>query len=158
LVGFIGFLEDVFPAGRHVEFARGGIDGQRDLFARRVARGGDGFEHDFDGFFVRFQIRREAAFIAHRGGIAALFQNGLQIVEDFDAHAQGFAEARSADGHGHEFLEVDGIIGMRAAVQNVHHGHGQDVGVALGGKAREILVEREALGCGGGARGGHGDG
>ena len=65
----------------------------RDLFARLVAGGGDRFEDDLDGFFVRFQIRSEAAFVAHGRGIAALVQHGLQIVEDFDAHAQGFAES-----------------------------------------------------------------
>ena len=97
------------------------------MFAGLVAGGGDGFEDDFEGFFVGFQIGREAAFIADGGGIAALVQHGFQIMKDFDAHAQGFAEIRRADGHDHEFLQVHGIIGVRAAVENVHHGDGKRV-------------------------------
>src|SRR5271154_5745092 len=43
--GLIRFLEDVFPAGSVVEFARGGVEGDADLLAGLVARGGDRFEN-----------------------------------------------------------------------------------------------------------------
>ena len=36
-------------------------------------------------------------------------------------------EARRADRHDHELLEVDLVVGVRAAVQHVHHRHGQHV-------------------------------
>jgi hypothetical protein len=32
-----------------------------------------------------------------------------------------------ADGHDHELLEVDVVVGVRAAVDDVHQGHGQHV-------------------------------
>ena len=41
------------------------------------------------------------------------------------ALAQGFREIWCADRSDHEFLEVDGVVGMRPAIQDVHHGHGQ---------------------------------
>ena len=35
------------------------------------------------------------------------------------------ANDRRADRHDHEFLEVDAAVGVRAAVEDVHHRHGQ---------------------------------
>ncbi len=37
-------------------------------------------------------------------------------MEDFGAHPDRFLKRRRADGHDHEFLEIDVIVGMRAAV------------------------------------------
>ena len=37
-------------------------------------------------------------------------------MENFDTPTEGFGEVRRADGHDHEFLEVDGAISVRAAV------------------------------------------
>ena len=51
-----------------------------------------------------------------------------------------FAEGRRADGHDHELLEVDVVVGVLAAVEDVHHRHGQDLGVG----AAEVAVERQA--------------
>ena len=36
-------------------------------------------------------------------------------------------ERRRADRHDHELLEVDRVVGVRAAVEHVHHRHRQDV-------------------------------
>ncbi len=152
------FLKTYFFAGCVVELAGGGIERDRDLLAGLVAGGGDGFENAFERFFVGFQIGREAAFVADGGGVAVLLQHGFQIVEDFDAPAQRFVKIRRAERHHHEFLHVDGIIGVRAAVENVHHRNGKDVGRGVARIAREIFVERLACGSGGGARGGHRDG
>ena len=52
-------------------------------------------------------------------------------MENFDAPAQGFVKIGRAKGHDHEFLNVHGIIGVRAAVQNIHHGDWESVGIAL---------------------------
>src|SRR5271156_372928 len=152
--GFIRFFEDVFFGGAVVEFAGGGIERDGDLFAGFVAGGGDGFQDALESFFIRFQVGREAAFIAHGGGIAVFLQHGFQMVEDFDAPAQGFAEIGCADGHDHEFLDVYGIIGVGAAIDDVHHGGGEGVGGFVAGIAREILVEREGELRGSGAGGG----
>ena len=47
----------------------------------------------------------------------------LQGVEHFSAHADGFGERRGADRHDHELLNVDWVVRVRAAVDDVHHRH-----------------------------------
>jgi len=67
-------------------------------------------------------------------------------VEDLGAGAEPFREGRQTRRHDHEFLEVDRVVGMGAAVDDVHHRNRQDAGVG----AAEIAVERQAGGLGGG--------
>ena len=63
--------------------------------------------------------------------MAAVLQDALQRLVDFAAPAQRFAEVRRADRGDHEFLEVGALpVGMHAAVQDVEHRHGQQVGLA----------------------------
>src|SRR5216683_4588483 len=75
-------------------------------------------------------------------------------MEDLGAPAEGVGEGFGADGHDHELLEVDVGVGVGAAVEDVHHGRGEQAGV----NAAEVAVERELQGFGGGAGDGHGDG
>ena len=63
------------------------------------------------------------------------------------------AKRLGADGHDHEFLEVDLVVGVLAAVDDVGHRHRQDAGVG----AAEVAVERQAVGGGGGLGGGQAD-
>ncbi len=128
------------------------------MLAGLVAGGGDGFENDLNGFFVRFAARREAAFVADGRRVAMLLQRGLQRVEDFHSPAQGFRKARGAHGHNHELLEVHGTVGMRTTVENVHHRAGEEIRGRIRGIAGKILVERLFEGDGGGAGGSHGHG
>jgi hypothetical protein len=72
--------------------------------------------------------------------MACGLQRGFQRVEDLGAHAQGFGEVRRADRRDHELLDVDRIVGMRAAVEDVHHRHRQQRRL----RAAEIAVERLA--------------
>src|SRR5258707_740297 len=46
-----------------------------------------------------------------------------------------------ADGHGHEFLQVHGIVGVRATIQNVHHRDGKRVAGRVARIAREVFVK-----------------
>ena len=62
-----------------------------DLFAGLVSRGGDGFEHALERFFVGFQVGREAAFVSDGGRVAVFLQHGFQVMEYLDAPAQRFA-------------------------------------------------------------------
>ena len=66
-------------------------------------------------------------------------QDLLEAVKDLGPHAQRLAEGRGAEGHDHEFLEVDVVVGVLAAVEDVHHRHGQVLGVG----AAEVAVERQ---------------
>jgi hypothetical protein len=56
-------------------------------------------------------------------------------------------KARRAHGHDHEFLDVQVVVGVRAAVDDVHHRHGQ----LHGTHAAEVAVQGQAGFFGGGA-------
>ena len=71
----------------------------------------------------------------------AVVQRLLERVEDLGAHAQRLGERRRADRHDHELLEVDRVVGVRAAVEDVHHRHGQHVRRL----AAEVAPQRQAL-------------
>ena len=74
-------------------------------------------------------------------------QHALEGVVDLGAPAQALGKARSTHGHDHELLEVNVVVGMHAAVEDVHHGRGQQVGV----DAAQVLVQRQARRLGSGA-------
>jgi hypothetical protein len=76
------------------------------------------------------QVRRKAALVADIGVVAAAVQLLLEGVEDLGTHAHGVAHAFGADRHDHEFLDVDRVVGMRAAIDDVHHRHRQDRALA----------------------------
>ena len=52
------------------------------------------------------------------------------------------AKRRRAHRDDHELLEVDRVVGVRAAVEHVHHRHRQDVGADP--VAAEVAVQRQA--------------
>ena len=52
-------------------------------------------------------------------------QNFLERVINLDAGAQAFGEAVEPPGLDHEFLEIDIVVGVLAAVEDVHHRHRQ---------------------------------
>jgi len=75
-------------------------------------------------------------------------------VENLGAGAEGLREAREVFRHDHELLEVDRRVAVGAAVEDVHHRHGEDLGIW----PAEVFVEWLAdLRCGC-FRGGEGDG
>ena len=78
-------------------------------------------------------------------------------MEDLGAGPQRFGEGRQAERHDHELLQVDAAVGVRAAVEDVHHRRGQHVAPrpALPGESARGAVERLARGGRGGARGRH---
>jgi hypothetical protein len=49
----------------------------------------------------------------------------LQRVEHLGAHAHGLGDARRADRYDHELLEVDVVVGVHPAIDDVHHRHRQ---------------------------------
>ena len=124
-----------------VQLARGGVEGDGDVLARRVAGPLDGFHEDPDGVLVAVEVRGEAALVPDRGRQAALAQQGLQRVVRLDAPAQPLREARRADGHDHELLQVDVVVGVHPAVDDVHHRHRQHVRVGAAHVAVEGQLE-----------------
>jgi len=67
-------------------------------------------------------------------------------VEHLDAHAQCFRKARRADRRDHELLEIDRIVGVHPAIEDVHHRHGKQRRPG----AAEIAVERLVVVAGSG--------
>ena len=55
------------------------------------------------------------------------------------APTDGLAERRRPDGHDHELLEVDAVVGVDAAVENVHHGHRQYVSI----RPTDVAIQRD---------------
>ena len=78
-------------------------------------------------------------------------ENLLERMEHFGAAAQRFAESRLADRDDHEFLDVQAVVRVRAAVDDVHHRHRQ----LHRARAAEIAVQRQAGFFGGGLRNRH---
>ena len=66
-------------------------------------------------------------------------QLGLQRMEDFRPPAHRLGDRPGADRHHHELLEVDRVVGVCAAVDDVHHRHRQQVG----GDAADIGMQRQ---------------
>ncbi|MDT4834564.1 hypothetical protein FQZ97_682050 [compost metagenome] len=134
-----------------VELGAGAVQAQGDLRARLVAGFGNGLQDQLDGGFMAGHVGRETALVAHCRGHALAVDQLLEHVEDFGAPAQGFTEAARAHRQDHQFLEVERVVGVRAAVDDVHHRHGH----AHGAAAAEIAIQGQAGFVGGGAGHGH---
>src|SRR5207248_2104960 len=84
---------------------------------RPVARGLDPANEHLQRLLVGAEVRSEAALVPDRGAQAAIVKRALQRVEHLGAHPQALCERRGAGGHDHELLEVDLVVGVRAAAQ-----------------------------------------
>ncbi len=124
-----------------VELARRRIERDRHVLARTVTGCLDARYEHLQGLLVGRQIGCEPALVADGRAEAALVQRALERVEDFGPHAQALREARRAIGHDHELLKVDLVVGVRAAVEDVHHRHRQHPR----GLAAEVAPQRKAL-------------
>ena len=120
-----GFAPNLKSNEEAIETILEAIERNHNIFARRVTGFFDGFENRFNRFFVRFQIRGKTAFIAHRSCVTATFQNFFQIMKNLRPGAKCFRKRFRADRHNHKFLKIHIIVGVCAAVDNVHHRNGQ---------------------------------
>lgn len=73
-------------------------------------------------------------------------QNLFQRVINLGAPTQALGERLSANRHNHELLEVNVVVGMHAAVENVHHGRRQHMGVC----AANVAIQRQLARLGSG--------
>ena len=141
LVGLAGFVPQL--AGRDVE-----RDG--DVLAGLVAGLLDRVDDDAQRGLGAGQVGGEAALVTDGGRRLAVVQQLLQGVEHLGAGAQRLGEGRQPLGDDHELLEVERVVGVGAAVDDVHQRHGQH---ARAGPA-QITVKRHVELGRGGARGG----
>ena len=147
------FLEDVGLLIPVEEFGRGDVEGEGDVLTDFVACGFDGLAENLHRVFRTLERGSESTFVTDGGGKTAVVEDFLERVEDFRAVADGLAEGRRADGHDHEFLEVDRCVGVGAAVDDVHHRDGKHLGV----RTAEVFVERHSKLGGGGLGDGEGN-
>ena len=124
------------------ELRRGRVEGDGDVDARLVAGLLHGLQDHLDGVFVAGQVRREAALVAHGGGQTPAGQDLLERVEHLHAHAQTVAVAAGAHRHDHELLQVHVVVGVLAAVEDVHHRHRKHVRVG----SAQVAVQGKAEG------------
>src|SRR5690606_20956945 len=108
-----------------VELGAGHVQAQLHVLASVVAGLADGLEDGVEGFDVAAQVRREAALVADRGRQAVALEHGFERVENLRARAQRLGERVEAHRQHHELLQVDVVVGVGAAVDDVHHRHGQ---------------------------------
>ena len=64
----------------------------------------------------------------------------LERVEHLRAPPDRFGQAVGTDRHDHEFLDIDRVVGMFAAIDDVHHRHRQD----MRRNAANITIEWQA--------------
>ena len=128
------------------EFRRRAVEAEADVVAGLETRRLDRLDAEFERGFRRGKIRREAALVADIGVVSRLLQRALERVKHLRAPAHGVGEGRRADRQDHEFLEVDRVVGMHAAIDDIHLRHRQH---ARRGSA-DIAIERQARGLGGG--------
>src|SRR5690606_38218770 len=121
------------------------IEAKSDIFTRLEASLLNRLHDEIEGSLGILQIRSKSAFIADIGVVTGILEALLERVENFRTITNSFTNGRSADRKNHEFLEIDRIVGMCAAIDDVHHGNRQDMGVC----AADVAVKRQTgcLGC-----------
>ncbi|MNI16248.1 hypothetical protein D3C73_695750 [compost metagenome] len=67
------------------------------------------------------------------------------MVENLGAHAQTFRERLGANRLNHEFLDVDVVIGVLAAVDDVHHRNRHRVDTRGAVQVGDVSVQRQVL-------------
>ncbi len=123
-------IEGLTLAGKHVlavpvELGRRRIEGEKHVIAGPIAGVLDRLGDEAERRVGRGEIWRKAALVADIGVVPGILQLLAQRVEDLRADADGLRDSLGADRHDHEFLDVDRIIRVDAAIDDVHHRHRQ---------------------------------
>ncbi len=146
----LGALEGVRAVD--VELGGGHVQGECDVPARGEAGLADRLQDQVQRLAVTRQRGGEAALVAEAGVEPPALQDGLEGVVGLGTPAQGLREGGRADRRDHELLDVDVGVGVRAAVDDVHHRHREQVRVGTAhvaeqrqpGRPRGRLGHREA--------------
>ncbi len=127
-----------------VEFRSGAIKRQSHVFADPVPGQIDRFQNGMDCRLVAGQVGRKATFIPHRCREPLLGQYLLQCVEHFCTAAKSLGKGCSSHWLDHEFLDVDVVVGVFAAVNDVHHRQGHRKLPCGAVKYSNVLIQRNA--------------
>ena len=128
-LAFGAFEDGVVIYAIFIELAGGAVHANLYIPSRFVAGSMDGGHDAVQCVFRTLQCGGKTSLIAYGGAEAAVVEHLLQGMEYFGAHAQAFTEGGGTYGTYHELLEGNGRIAVRAAVDDVHHGHGHHVRV-----------------------------
>ena len=118
------------------------VDSDLEVLAGLVSGLFDSGDKRLERVLVAVKVRGVAALVADTG----CGDDFLERMEHLGAHSERFLEALSAYRHYHELLNVDvRARGVRAAVEHVHHRHGQGLRV----HAADVVIKAHAggLGC-----------
>jgi hypothetical protein len=121
------------------ELARRGVEREQDVFAGPVASALERLHEEIERGGVVGQVRREAALVAHARRESFLLEQIFERVEDLGGDAERPREGLGAGGDQHELLEVEPVVSVGAAVQDVDHRHRHEPPA----DPAEIGVERE---------------
>ena len=69
-------------------------------------------------------------------------------MENFRTTANGFRKVSRANGQNHKFLDIDIIVGMLTAIDDIHHRHGHAVAPGAAIQLRKVFIQGQALGLG----------
>jgi len=104
------------------KFAGCTVQAEGDLFARHIAGLVNGLQDHLQGCLVAGHIRGKAALVADSDAHPFVMQNFLQCMKDLGAIANRLSQARRPNRNDHEFLQVQVVVGVRAAIDHIHHG------------------------------------
>ena len=108
-----------------VKFRGCRIQRQHHILAGLVAGFFDGLHNIFERGIRGSQRWGKAPLITYAGGKPVIAQKPLQRVKNLSAHANAIRQCVSGNRHNHELLNIYRIVGMRAAIHNIHHRHRQ---------------------------------
>src|SRR5580700_1034575 len=111
------------------ELARRAVERERHVLAYGVTGFFDGLDDELDRVFVGCKLRREPALVSDGDGQALVLEQLLQRVEDLRRRAERLGERRDPRRHDHELLNLESVVGMYAAVHDVHEGRGDHAGL-----------------------------
>ena len=110
------------------------------VLAWLIAGSLDGVDDDLEGILDAVESGSEATFVTYSGGETTLLEELGEVVEYLSAPTNCLLEGRSTYRTNHELLESDRSIGVSATVDDVHHWHGESIGIA----ATDVTIERHA--------------
>ena len=120
-----------------VELRRSAVETDGHVLAGYIAGELDSLDDAVESILGAVESGSETAFVTDCGRETTVLEHLLEVVEYLGTHADTLLEAACADGTDHELLEADGSVRVCTAVDDVHHGHGEAVGVATA----DIFVE-----------------
>ena len=113
----------------HSELAGSAVHSNLHVLARLVAGILDGLNDAVQGILDAVECGSETTLVTHSSAQAALLEQLGQCVEYLGTHANSLALVLGTNGTDHELLEGDGGIAVCTAIDDVHHGHGQHMGI-----------------------------